>query len=108
MSNEIRSCIEGEFNGFDEANVYRLENGQVYQQTAHHYHYHYAFRPRVRIFRSGSGLMLEVEGVQRGSSSCRGKLFGRRRNCLGLQRLQWGERVPIRKRTRMEASRVQI
>lgn len=64
MSNEIRSCIEGEFNGFDEANVYRLENGQVYQQAAHHYHYHYAFRPRVRIFHNGSGVMLEVEGLQ--------------------------------------------
>jgi hypothetical protein len=64
MSNEIRSCIEGEFNGFDEANVYRLENGKVYQQTAHHYHYHYAYRPRVRIFHNGSGVMLEVEGLQ--------------------------------------------
>jgi len=63
MSNEIRSCIEGEFNGFDEGNVYRLDSGQVFQQTAYHYHYHYAFRPHVRVFRKGSAVLLEVEGV---------------------------------------------
>ncbi len=63
MGQEIRSVISGEFSGFDEGNIFRLDNGYVFQQAAYFYHYHYAYRPQVRVFTKNGQLLIAVEGV---------------------------------------------
>lgn len=63
MSQEIRSRIEGEFNGYDGGAVFKLDNGQAWQQRHYKYIYRYAYRPEVRIYREGSRYMMEVAGM---------------------------------------------
>lgn len=60
----IESQIDGEFTGWDGETVFRLMNGQIWQQVSYSYTYHYAFMPRVLIFRAGSGYQMQVEGVE--------------------------------------------
>jgi hypothetical protein len=52
--------IEGDFSGFDGGAVFRLANGQVWQQARYRYRYHYAYRPRVEVSRQGSGYVMQV------------------------------------------------
>ncbi len=47
--------------------VYKLDNGQVWQQTKYFYQYKYAYRPRVTIEASGSRGIIHVEGFDRDS-----------------------------------------
>jgi hypothetical protein len=58
-SNVIESRIEGEFEGYDYGNLYKLTNGQVWQQTSAKYRYRYKYRPQVLIY---SGMM-QVDGM---------------------------------------------
>jgi hypothetical protein len=58
----IRSRIDGEFTGTDSEAVYRLENGQVWQQVGYRYRYCYRYRPRVTIEGSASRATMAVEG----------------------------------------------
>lgn len=60
MTQEIRSLIDGEFNGYDNGAVFRLANGQAWQQKRYKYKYKYAYRPAVRIYRRGSEYMMKV------------------------------------------------
>jgi hypothetical protein len=55
--------IDGEFQGWDGDNYYRLSNGEVWQQAHHAYSYHYAYQPNARILSDGSRFFLEVEGM---------------------------------------------
>lgn len=63
MSYSISSFISGEFNGFNEGQLFRLDTGETFQQAVYHYHYHYAYRPRARVFQHGATLAIQVEGV---------------------------------------------
>lgn len=63
MPVDLHSVISGEFDGFNGRKIFRLDSGHYFQQTVYHYHYHYAYRPRVRVFSRGSGLMIQVDGV---------------------------------------------
>lgn len=60
----IESQIEGEFNGWDGETIFKLTNGQVWQQSTYAYMYSYKYRPKVLIFQAGGGFKLQVEGVQ--------------------------------------------
>jgi hypothetical protein len=51
----IESHIDGAFNGWDDQTIYKLDNGQIWQQSIYHYHYHYAFHPGIVIYKSASG-----------------------------------------------------
>ena len=57
---EVRSRIDGEFNGYDGDALFKLVNGQVWQQKRHRYKYRYAYMPAVRIYRDGAKYMMEV------------------------------------------------
>jgi hypothetical protein len=57
---ESRSRIDGEFNGYDDGAIFKLANGQVWQQKKYQYRYKYAYRPEVRIYRDGTKYMMEV------------------------------------------------
>ena len=59
----IESQIEGTFNGWDGDTVFKLTNGQIWQQSSYAYTYHYAYRPDVMIYRSGSGYKMKVDDV---------------------------------------------
>lgn len=64
---EIESQIDGDFNGAEGESVYKLTNGQIWQQSRYMYQYMYAYRPMVRIaFEQGEYIMyVEVmdEGI---------------------------------------------
>ena len=59
----IESTIDGAFNGWDGKTVFRLANGQVWQQSIYAYHYQYAYRPEVLLYLSKDGWKLKMDGV---------------------------------------------
>ena len=59
----IESQIDGTFEGWSGETVFKLTNGQIWQQSSYAYTYHYAYRPAVTIFPSGGGCKMKVEGV---------------------------------------------
>lgn len=62
-SQVIETQIEGNFNGWDGETIFKLTNGQIWQQSSYAYTYSYKYRPNVLIFNSGSGYQLQVEGM---------------------------------------------
>ncbi len=64
MDDFIESRLDGVFNGWDGKTVFRLINGQDWQQSTYAHHYQYAYRPEVLIYLSKRGWMLKVEGVR--------------------------------------------
>ena len=59
----IESRIDGEFEGWEGETVFKLMNGQIWQQVAYSYTYHYDYMPEVLIYPSRGFCMLRVEGV---------------------------------------------
>jgi hypothetical protein len=56
----IETRVDGDFKGWEGETIYKLRNGQIWQQASYHYHYHYAFAPEVTIYSSESGCSLLV------------------------------------------------
>ena len=61
----IESRIEGEFEGWDGDTIFKLENGQIWQQSSYAYTYHYAYRPEVLIYKTNGRYKMKVEGVDK-------------------------------------------
>lgn len=61
----IESHIDGEFEGWDGETIFKLTNGQIWQQSSYAYTYHYAYRPEVLIYKTNSRYKMKVEGVDR-------------------------------------------
>lgn len=65
----IRTCIEGEFTGWQGQSVFPLCNGQVWMQSSYQYHYTYRYQPRVLIYGTqgtgGTIYRMQVDGVSR-------------------------------------------
>jgi hypothetical protein len=59
----IETCIEGEFEGWEGETIFKLCNGQIWQQSEYDYTYEYAYRPDVLIYKSASGYRMKVEDV---------------------------------------------
>ena len=59
------SRIDGEFNGWEGETIFKLQNGQIWQQSEYNYNYHYAFSPEVLVYRSGGGYKMKVNGVEK-------------------------------------------
>lgn len=59
----IESQIDGTFEGWSGETIFKLTNGQIWQQSSYAYMYHYAYRPNVTIFPSGGGCKMKVEGL---------------------------------------------
>jgi hypothetical protein len=59
----VDSRIDGEFKGWEGETVFKLQNGEVWQQALHGYKYSYAFSPKVLIYQSGDVFRMKVEGV---------------------------------------------
>ena len=58
----IRSRIDGDFNGWEGETIYRLQNGQIWQQASYYYHYHYAYSPKVTIYEDSGVFKMIIEG----------------------------------------------
>jgi hypothetical protein len=59
----IESQISGEFTGWSGETIFKLINGQIWQQATYAYTYTYKYRPKVIIFRSGGGYEMQVDGM---------------------------------------------
>ena len=59
----IEAHIDGEFEGWDGETIFKLDNGQIWQQDSYSYTYHYAYRPKTLIVPSNAGYRMIVEGV---------------------------------------------
>lgn len=57
----IESTISGQFNGWDGETIFKLDNGQIWQQAEYDYMYSYAYRPEVIIYPTSDGCKLKVE-----------------------------------------------
>ena len=57
----IETQVDGTFTGWSGDTVWKMTNGQIWQQAAYAYHYHYAYRPKVLIYRSSSGWKMKVD-----------------------------------------------
>jgi len=57
----IETQINDTFEGWDGETIFKLSNGQIWQQADIH---HYAYRPKVLIYLSGSVYRMKVEGVE--------------------------------------------
>ena len=65
--NIIESKIDGDFNGWEGESIYKLTNGQVWQQATYKYSYSYSFMPQVLIYQKGGRYFMQVgdkEAVQ--------------------------------------------
>ncbi|MDK4739421.1 hypothetical protein PH547_11105 [Rhizobium sp. CNPSo 3464] len=58
----INTRIDGDFNGTEDEVLYKLMNGQIWQQIGYRYRYTYRYGPRVHIVRNGSHHLMTVEG----------------------------------------------
>ena len=59
----IESRIDGEFTGWTGETVFKLQNGQIWQQASFAYMYRYAYSPEILIYRSSTGYKMKVDGV---------------------------------------------
>lgn len=62
-SSAIETQIDGTFEGWSGETIFKLMNGQIWQQSSYSYTYSYAYSPRVTIYPSSGGCKLQVEGV---------------------------------------------
>ena len=70
----IESQIEGEFSGWSGETIFKLTNGQIWQQSSYSYTYSYKYRPKVIIFSTSRGHELQVDGMNQR---------------IGVKRLKW-------------------
>ena len=61
----IESQIDGEFSGWDGETIFKLTNGQIWQQAEYAYTYNYKYQPKVLIFRTTGGYEMQVEGIDK-------------------------------------------
>jgi len=61
----IKTQIDGEFEGWEGETIFKMKNGQIWQQSSYAYLYHYAYSPEVMIYKTSSGYVMKVEGVDK-------------------------------------------
>jgi len=57
----IETTISGEIEGWDGETIFKLDNGQIWQQAEYDYTYFYAYRPDVTIYQTSAGCRMKVE-----------------------------------------------
>jgi len=57
-----RGKIDGEFEGFDDGKLFRMDNGTYWLQNQYQYWYYYEFRPDASISQEHGGYVLTVAG----------------------------------------------
>lgn len=59
----VESEIDGEFHGWDGETIFKLTDGEIWQQSEYDYTYEYAYRPSVTIYKTASCWKMKVEDV---------------------------------------------
>lgn len=57
----IETRIDGEFKGWEGESIYKLQNGQIWQQVEYKYRYSYKYSPRVMIFKKNGSFYMQVD-----------------------------------------------
>jgi len=57
----IESTLVGDFNGWEGETIFKLDNGQIWEQAEYDYTYSYAYRPDVTIYQTSRGCRMKVE-----------------------------------------------
>jgi hypothetical protein len=57
----IESAITGEVHGWDGDTIFKLDNGQIWQQAEYDYTYFYEYHPDVTIYQTRGGCKMKVE-----------------------------------------------
>jgi hypothetical protein len=64
-SDVIETRIDGEFEGWDGETIFKMQNGQIWQQDEYAYTYTYKYSPKVTIIRSSGSWKMQVEGMSK-------------------------------------------
>jgi|SRR5579862_78654 len=57
----IESAITGEIHGWDGETIFKLDNGQIWQQAEYDYTYFYEYHPDITIYQTGGGCRMKVQ-----------------------------------------------
>jgi hypothetical protein len=57
--------MDGDFEGWEGERIFKLANGQIWQQVSYAYTYHYAYRSNVLIYKDESVYKMKVKGVDK-------------------------------------------
>ena len=60
----IETEISGAFEGWSGETIFKLSNGQIWQQSEYDYEYEYEYNPKVMIYRKGGEYRMKVEGLE--------------------------------------------
>lgn len=60
----VESRTVAECSGWDGETLFKLDNGQIWEQAEYRYRYFYKYRPKIRVWTDGGRYQLEVEGVK--------------------------------------------
>ncbi|GAA4017432.1 hypothetical protein GCM10022408_33750 [Hymenobacter fastidiosus] len=63
LKNVIETQISGEFKGWEGETIFKMMNGQIWQQSSYAYTYHYAYSPNVLIYEFKGTWTMKVEDV---------------------------------------------
>ena len=59
----VETTIDGDFNGWEGETIFKLLNGQIWQQVGEEYMYSYAYMPQVTIYPTSDGCVMKVQDV---------------------------------------------
>ncbi len=57
----VESTIAGDFEGWSGETIFKLDNGQIWEQAEYAYTYSYSYRPEVTIYQTRGGCRMKVE-----------------------------------------------
>jgi hypothetical protein len=57
----VESSISGEIEGWDGETIFKLDNGQIWQQAVYDYTYFYEYHPDITIYQTSEGCRMKVE-----------------------------------------------
>ena len=57
----VESAISGEFHGWEGETIFKLDNGEIWQQAEYDYDYDYEYHPDVTIYQTAAGCRMKVE-----------------------------------------------
>ena len=60
----IESSISGDFEGWSGETLFKLDNGQIWEQAEYDYMYTYDYHPDVTVYSTSSGCRMKVEGEE--------------------------------------------
>jgi len=63
LNNVIETKISGNFEGWNGNTIFKMMNGQIWQQSSYSYKYHYSYSPNVFIYEFKGTWTMKIEDV---------------------------------------------